>query len=153
MVKFVYDGVVVVIMVLFDQDEFGFVLLVLGNGVLVNCGGEGSFDFVILIVDGFVVVLFGDQVIVVVSYIVMDDQDIVVWFQLNEVLFMVFFQVVMDVSFGVGIIDVIVDIFMNVFVGIFNYCYFVFIVLDGQGVDNSFLDFIQFQVIVLGENS
>ncbi len=148
-----YDGVAAAIMALPDQDEFGFAPLAPGNGVPANCGGEGSLDPAILIVDGPAAVSPGDQVTVAVSYIATDDQDIVVWFQLNEAPFTVFSQVVTDVSSGAGTIDVTVDIPMNVPVGTFNYRYLAFIAPDGQGVDNSFSDFIQFQVTVLGENS
>ncbi|MEO0340838.1 MAG: endo-1,4-beta-xylanase, partial [Bacteroidota bacterium] len=151
--KTAYDGVAAAIMSLPDQDEFGFASLASGNGAPANCGGEGSLDPAILIVEGPNAVSPGDQVTVAVSYIATDDQDIVVWFQLNEAPFTVFSQVVTDVSSGAGTIDVAVDIPMNVPVGTFNYRYLAFIAPDGQGVDNSFSDFIQFQITVLGENS
>lgn len=148
-----YDGVAAAIMALSDQDDFGFSPLAPGNGAPANCGGEGSLDPAILIVEGPNAVSPGDQVTVAVSYIATDDQDIVVWFQSNEAPFTVFSQVVTDVSSGAGTIEVAVDIPMNVPVGTFNYRYLAFIAPDGQGVDNSFSDLIQFQVTVLGENS
>ena len=66
------------------------------------------------------------------------------WFQLNEAPFTVFSQVVTDVSSGAGTIDVDVDIPMNVPAGTFNYRYLAFIAPDGEGIDNSFSDLIQF---------
>lgn len=148
-----YDGVAAAIMALPDQDESGFSPLAAGNGAPANCGGEGSLDPAILIVEGPNAVTPGEQVTVSVSYIATDDQDIVVWFQSNEAPFTVFSQVVTDVSSGAGTIDVTVEIPMDVPVGTFNYRYLAFIAPDGQGVNNSFSDFIQFQVSVLGENS
>lgn len=148
-----YDGVAEAIMALPNQDEFSFSPLVPGNGAPANCGGEGSLDPAILLVEGPTAVSPGDQVTVAVSYIATDNQDIVVWFQLNEAPFTVYTQVVTDVSEGSGTIDVAVDIPMNVPVGTFKYRYLAFIAPDGQGVDNSFADFIQFQVTVLGEDS
>lgn len=148
-----YDGVAAAIMGLPDQDEFGFAPLVQGNGAPANCGGEGSLDPAILLVEGPAAVSPGDQVTVAVSYIATDNQDIVLWFQLNEAPFTVYSQVVTDVNSGAGTIDVALDIPMNVPVGTFNYRYLAFIAPDGQGVDNSFSDFIQFQVTVLGEDS
>ncbi len=148
-----YDGVAAAIMALPDQNEFGFSPLVPGNGAPANCGGEGSLDPAILIVDGPVAVSPGDQVTVSVSYIATDNQDIVVWFQLNEAPFTVYTQLVTDVSSGAGTIDVTIDIPMNVPAGTFKYRYLAFIAPDGQGVDNSFSDLIQFQVTVLGEDS
>lgn len=102
----------------------------------------GSIELVILVVNGLSVVVFGSQVIVVVNYLVMIDQDIVVWFQLDVVLFIVYVQMVMGVSGGFGIIDVVIDIFIDVFLVIGQYCYLVFIVLQGGGVDDSFFDLI-----------
>lgn len=148
-----YDGVSAAIMALADQDEFGFAPLVQGNGAPANCGGEGSLDPAILLVEGPAAVSPGDQVTVAVSYIATDNQDIVLWFQLNEAPFTVYSQVVTDVNSGAGTIDVALDIPMNVPVGTSNYRYLAFIAPDGQGVDNSFSDFIQFQVTVLGEDS
>ncbi|NRB48592.1 MAG: endo-1,4-beta-xylanase [Saprospiraceae bacterium] len=139
-----YEGVAAAIMALPDQDEFGFSPLVAGNGAPANCGGEGSLDPAILIVEGPNAVSPGGQVTVTVSYIATDDQDIVVWFQLNEAPFTVFSQVVTDVSSGAGTIDVDVDIPMNVPAGTFNYRYLAFIAPDGEGIDNSFSDLIQF---------
>ncbi len=148
-----YDGVASAIMALPDQEEFGFSPLVPGNGAPANCGGEASLDPAILFVNGPTAVSAGDQVTVAVNYIATDNQDIVVWFQLNEAPFTVYTQVVTDVSSGAGTIDVTVDIPMNVPTGTFQYRYLAFIAPDGQGVDNSFSDFIQFQVTVLGEDS
>ena len=139
-----YEGVAAAIMALPDQDEFGFSPLVAGNGAPANCGGEGSLDPAILIVEGPNAVSPGGQVTVTVIYIATDDQDIVVWFQLNEAPFTVFSQVVTDVSSGAGTIDVDVDIPMNVPAGTFNYRYLAFIAPDGEGIDNSFSDLIQF---------
>ena len=148
-----YDGVAAAIMALPDQDEFGFSPLNSGNGTPADCGGEGSLDPAILTIAGPTAVSPGDQVSVSVNYIATDNQDIVVWFQLNEAPFTVYTQVVTDVSSGAGTIDVLVDIPMNVPAGTFQYRYLAFIAPDGEGVDNSFSDFIQFQITVLGEDS
>jgi GH35 family endo-1,4-beta-xylanase len=148
-----YDGVAAALMALPDQDEFGFLPLSPGNGAPAECGGMGSLDPAILSVNGPTAVSPGDQVTVAVQYLATDDQDIVLWFQLDSDPFTVFTQVITDVSAGSGTINVALDIPGETPAGTFQYRYLAFIAPDGEGVDNSFSDFIQNQVTVLGEDS
>lgn len=148
-----YNGVAAAIMALPDQDEFGFLPLNPGNGAPAECGGMGRLQPAILSVNGPTAVSPGDQVTVAVNYLASDNQDIVVWFQLDSDPFTVFTQVVTDVSEGSGIINAVVDIPSEVPPGTFQYRYLAFIAPDGEGVESSFSDFIQNQVSVLGEGS
>lgn len=148
-----YDGVAAAIMALADQDEFGFSPLNPGDGAPADCGGMGGINPEILSVDGPVAVSPGDQVTVSVDYLATDNQDIVVWFQLDSDPFTVYTQVVTDVTAGSGVVNAVLDIPMGVPPGTFAYRYLAFISPDGEGVDNSFSTFIQNQVTVLGEDS
>lgn len=148
-----YDGLAAAITALPDRNEFGFAPLNPGNGAPADCGGVGSTDPAILSVNGPPVVSPGEQVTVAVNYLATDDQDIVVWFQLDAAPFTVYTQVVTDVNTGSGTIDVVFDIPMDVSPGTNQYRYLAFIAPDGEGVDNSLSELIQNRVTVLGEDS
>ncbi|MEM8583688.1 MAG: endo-1,4-beta-xylanase [Bacteroidota bacterium] len=148
-----YDGLAAAINSLPDQEDFSFSTLNPGDGSSADCGGTGGINPAILLVDGPNVVSPGDQVMVSVNYLASDNQDVVVWFQLNTEPFTVFSQVIEDVSIGSGTLEVPIDIPMNVPPATFDYRYLAFIAPDGGNVNNSFSDFIQGQVTVLGENS
>ena len=148
-----YDGVAAAIMSLPDEDDFGFGPLNPGDGAPANCGGMGSLEPAILSVNGPPAAFPGDEVTVSVNYLASDDQDVVVWFQLDSDPFTVYTHVVTDVSAGAGTIDVDVEIPMGVTPATFEYRYLAFIAPDGEGVDNSFSTLIQNQVTVLGDDS
>ncbi|MEL6836880.1 MAG: endo-1,4-beta-xylanase [Bacteroidota bacterium] len=148
-----YDGVAAAIMALPDQDDFGFGPLNPGDGAPANCGGTGSLEPAILAVNGPAAAFPGDEVTVSVNYLASDDQDVVVWFQLDSDPFTVYTQVITDVSAGAGTIDVDVEIPMGVMPATFAYRYLAFIAPDGEGVDNSFSTLIQNRVTVLGDDS
>ncbi|MEO0340926.1 MAG: endo-1,4-beta-xylanase, partial [Bacteroidota bacterium] len=148
-----YTGLATAISALSDQDTFSFAPLLPGNGAPANCGGEGSINPAVLLVEGPSVVSPGEQVSVEVNYLASGDQDVVVWFQLDADPFTVFSQVITDVSVGSGTINVLVDIPMNVSPGTTQYRYLAFLAPDGEGVEASLSEFIQNRVSVLGENS
>jgi endo-1,4-beta-xylanase len=151
--KAAYDGVATAIMALPDQDEFGFAPLNQGNGAPADCGGMGSIIPDILQVSGPTAVFPGDQVNVVVNYLATDNQDVVVWFQLDIDPFTVFSEVVVDVNAGSGTINTTVDIPIDVPPGSSQYRYLAFITPDGEGFDGIINESIQNQVSVLGEDS
>lgn len=148
-----YDGVVAAISALLDQDDFGFAALVQGNGAPADCGGEGSIEPAILRVSGPIAAFPGDQVFVDVDYLASGNQDVVVWFQLDEAPFTVYSQVVFDVNEGSATINAAVDIPMDVVPGEGKYRYLAFIAPDGEGYDNQFSETIQNGITVLGEDS
>ncbi|MEL7120104.1 MAG: endo-1,4-beta-xylanase [Bacteroidota bacterium] len=148
-----YDGVADAISALTDQDEFGFAPLNPGDGSPANCGGMASLDPAILSIAGPAVVSPGEQVTVDVSYLATDDQDIVVWFQLDTDPFSVFTQVRLDVNAGSGMLNAVLDIPIDITAGTNVYRYLAFIAPDGEDVNNSFSELIQNQITVLGEDS
>lgn len=148
-----YTGVADAISTLPDREAFDFFPLNPGDGASANCGGMGRIDPTILSVEGPAVVSPGDQVSVAVNYLATDNQDIVVWFQLDQSPFTVFSQVTTDVSAGSGTVNAVLDIPGEVLPGTSTYRYLAFIAPDGEGVGNSFSDLIQNSVSVLGPDS
>ncbi|MEL6944498.1 MAG: endo-1,4-beta-xylanase, partial [Bacteroidota bacterium] len=148
-----YDGLAAAIQSLPNQNDFGFSPLVAGNGAPANCGGEGSLVPDLLSVSGPNAVFLGEQVTVEVSYIATGNQDVVLWFQLDQAPFTVYTQVVTDVMAGTGTINIPIAIPMNITPRTSQYRFLVFIAPDGKGVEDSFADFIQNRVTVLGEDS
>lgn len=151
--KAAYDGVADAITALPDRADPGFAPLVAGNGAPANCGGTGSIIPDILRVAGPPAVAPGEQVSVAVNYLASGNQDVVVWFQLDEAPFTVFSQVVVDVTAGSGTINAAVDIPMNVAPGDLTYRYLAFITPDGEGFDGLINEALQNRVSVLGEDS
>lgn len=148
-----YDGVAAALTALPDQNEFGFAPLSQGNGAPADCGGMGSIIADILQVEGPTAVFPGDQVNVAINYLATDNQDVIVWFQLDSAPFSVFSQKVFDVDAGSGIINAEVDIPSDVPPATNEYRYLAFIVPDGESYNNLINETIQNQVSVLGADS
>lgn len=151
--KAAYAGVAAAINSLPNQNEFGFAPLNQGDGASADCGGAGAIIPDILQVQGPRAVAPGDQVQVSVDYLASDDQDIVVWFQLDQTPFTVYSQVVVDVSAGSGKINVPLDIPQDVEPGTELYRYLAFISPDGLGYPDQFNETFQNRISVLGPGS
>ena len=148
-----YDGVAAAITALPDQQSFGFNPLVEGEGTTADCGGSGSIIPDILKIDGPRAVFAGDQVDIDIHYLATDNQDVVVYFQLNSPPYTVLSQKVYDVNAGSGSISAKIDIPIDAPSGENEYRYLAFIAPDGGGYSNLINETIQYQVSVLDEDS
>lgn len=131
--KAAYDGVAAALTNLPDREEYGFADLVAGNGSPADCGGEGSVERSIVSIDAPGVVSRGDTAYVDIVYNAGDDQQVVMWFQLDEAPYTTYAEFRVNVPTGTGELTAKMVIPGNVPIAMDDYQFQTILVPTGGG--------------------
>ncbi|WP_235295957.1 T9SS type A sorting domain-containing protein [Portibacter marinus] len=151
--KAAYMGVENALNTLPESDDFGFSPLNEGDGSTAACGGIGVLEPALLSIQGPRAVNPGDIVELSIEYVAGMNQDLVVWFQLDENPFTVYSQQTIDLEEGESSVNIILEIPSDVSVATNAYRYLAFVTPDGADPGESLTQIIQNRVSVLGEGS